>query len=174
MLETISNPSEWDKDFFDPSKEYLGILTEILAYPTNETDYDVTFKFLCSNGYMVKEFVHTCNSVFTSGKLKFRHWCRVLLSNWDWNIDDDNFLDDWEECCKHLQIQEFLSNCIMLNVNNECCPATVWHIEPCRCSDDELKQMKTLFADTEPIFKLQLPIKINRYVHELLDGYSIL
>lgn len=169
MLETVSNPSEWEKNFFDADKEYPAILTGITAESISEDDCNVIFTFLVNNGYMNKECIHICKNVFTKGKYRFRKFCELLLYNPEWE-DDEEYQQKWKEMQKTADLNEQVGYATIVSVIDLSSHAEVTYILQSYFHDFEYDEwdFDALYsAINEDTYKPEVPQKVNDLLHEI-------
>lgn len=174
FVNTVSNPSEEERNHFDHDGFYPGIITGIEARSNSNDDYDLFVTVYVSNGYITKESKLCCPNIYSkNGKMGFKRFCRTMLNGiYEWDYED-NIEEEWNYACQNVSLTDFIQRRVDIEGycldDLPCGYITTDGIAPMsELSDKEIEEFDSLFEGAEIVYKLNSSQKILDYMHEVL------
>ena len=155
------------------------LLSRIEVVPGENGDCDIVFTFIVWNGYIFKEFTHTCKEIYSEqGQYYFRRFCVTMLGGME---DEDSWyeivykadMNDWAGCDMVVTVID-ADKPIIENVFSSFVSYDYLYEEDQKDLDEEFSfDYKTIFQDIK-IKHGSVPEEINEHMRVVLNKHHLI
>ena len=170
----INPPDEYGMTHFVLEETYPALLTGVHVEAANDTDYNVAFTFLVSNGYIMKEFEHICWFVYTKGQYEFREFCEEFtlgVSGSRCEIVENYLEEEFDELCHTMDLNDFVgyyAEVSVIDLITDPCIDFFRTDFPDKNYEKYCAEFDSCFKDVELSDSSNIPKEINEHLRKLM------